>query len=104
MGNITDVDVEQKWSVKVFPIVFPPLIVFYSNAQKPCATCAKSHRLAVAANPTLAGTEPECTFDEFTPDNPPPPPEGPRAKYQRLESRISACRLLFAPRLVLTKL
>ncbi|QRV76597.1 Fungal specific transcription factor domain [Ceratobasidium sp. AG-Ba] len=59
------------------------------NAQKPCATCTKSHRLAVAANPTLAGTEPECTFDEFSAENPPPPPEGPRAKYQRLENRIN---------------
>lgn len=64
------------------------------NAQKPCATCTKSHRLAVAANPTLAGTEPECTFDEFTPDNPPPPPEGPRAKYQRLENRINELEAL----------
>ncbi|KAG8729362.1 hypothetical protein FRC12_021031, partial [Ceratobasidium sp. 428] len=64
------------------------------NAQKPCATCAKSHRLAVAANPTLAGTEPECTFDEFTSDNPPPVPEGPRAKYQRLESRINELEAL----------
>ncbi|KAF8609570.1 hypothetical protein BDV93DRAFT_148252 [Ceratobasidium sp. AG-I] len=64
------------------------------NAQKPCATCAKSHRLAVAANPTLVGTEPECTFDEFTPENPPPPPEGPRAKYQRLENRINELEAL----------
>ncbi|CAE6528636.1 unnamed protein product [Rhizoctonia solani] len=60
-----------------------------SNAQKPCATCAKSHRLAVASNPALSGTEAECTYDEFTPENPPPPPEGPRAKYQRLEARIN---------------
>ncbi|KAH7344812.1 hypothetical protein B0J17DRAFT_16130 [Rhizoctonia solani] len=59
------------------------------NAQKPCATCAKSHRLAVASNPALSGTQPECTYDEFTPENPPPVPEGPRAKYQRLEARIN---------------
>ncbi|KAG9100135.1 hypothetical protein FRC06_004493 [Ceratobasidium sp. 370] len=75
----------------VFPGL-PPMSK--ANAQKPCATCAKSHRLAVAANPTLAGTEPECTFDEFTPDNPPPAPEGPRAKYQRLENRINELEAL----------
>ncbi|QRV91433.1 Fungal specific transcription factor domain [Ceratobasidium sp. AG-Ba] len=56
------------------------------NAQKPCATCTKSHRLAVAANPTLAGTEPECTFDEFSAENPPPPPEGP--EQNELESLL----------------
>lgn len=64
------------------------------NAQKPCATCAKSHKLAVASNPTLAGTEPECTYDEFTPEHPPPVPEGPRAKYQRLENRINELEAL----------
>ncbi|EUC65156.1 fungal Zn, 2-cys(6) binuclear cluster domain protein, partial [Rhizoctonia solani AG-3 Rhs1AP] len=64
------------------------------NAQKPCATCAKSHRLAVASNPALSGTEAECTYDEFTPENPPPPPEGPRAKYQRLEARINELEAL----------
>ncbi|CAE6458019.1 unnamed protein product [Rhizoctonia solani] len=64
------------------------------NAQKPCATCAKSHRLAVASNPALSGTEPECTYDEFTPENPPPVPEGPRAKYQRLEARINELETL----------
>ncbi|KAF8708203.1 Fungal specific transcription factor domain, partial [Rhizoctonia solani] len=65
-----------------------------SNAQKPCATCEKSHRLAVASNPALNGTEPECTYDEFTPENPPPVPEGPRAKYQRLEARINELETL----------
>ncbi|CUA76885.1 Glutamate-ammonia-ligase adenylyltransferase [Rhizoctonia solani] len=64
------------------------------NAQKPCATCAKSHRLAVASNPALSGTEAECTYDEFTPENPPPVPEGPRAKYQRLEARINELETL----------
>ncbi|KAJ1311249.1 hypothetical protein OPQ81_009748 [Rhizoctonia solani] len=64
------------------------------NAQKPCATCAKSHRLAVASNPALNGTQPECTYDEFTPENPPPVPEGPRAKYQRLEARINELETL----------
>lgn len=49
----------------------------------------------MAANPTLVGTEPECTFDEFTPENPPPPPEGPKAKYQRLENRISTTQSIY---------
>ncbi|CAE6411939.1 unnamed protein product [Rhizoctonia solani] len=64
------------------------------NAQKPCATCEKSHRLAVASNPALSGTEAECTYDEFTTENPPPVPEGPRAKYQRLEARINELETL----------
>ncbi|CAE6385679.1 unnamed protein product [Rhizoctonia solani] len=57
----------------------------FSDAQKPCSSCVKSHRFAVFGNPDLLLTEPECTYDNVT-------SEGisakPRTKYQALEGRI----------------
>ncbi|KAF8609822.1 hypothetical protein BDV93DRAFT_518584 [Ceratobasidium sp. AG-I] len=62
------------------------------DGQKPCSTCVKSHRFAIATNHALPDTEPECTFDEVNPDG--TVPRRPRAKYTALEDRIGELEAL----------
>lgn len=58
-----------------------------SDLQKPCSTCAKSHRFAIATKQVLPEAELECTYDEVDPDR--AVARRPRAKYTVLENKIS---------------
>ncbi|KDN43530.1 hypothetical protein RSAG8_06119, partial [Rhizoctonia solani AG-8 WAC10335] len=67
------------------------------DAQKPCSTCVRSHRFAFSSNPTLLHTEPECTYDDLTPEG--TPVAKPRTKYKILEDKIGELESLLKQQL-----
>ncbi|KIL70734.1 hypothetical protein M378DRAFT_194984 [Amanita muscaria Koide BX008] len=65
------------------------------DAQKPsCSTCIRSHNHTIVHAPpgTPLPPKPTCTYDEVTETN--IPAEGPKNKYERLESRINELEAL----------
>ncbi|PCH33848.1 hypothetical protein WOLCODRAFT_94323 [Wolfiporia cocos MD-104 SS10] len=66
------------------------------DAKRPCTTCERSHRYQVAHAP--AGSElpphPDCTYDEVTETDSSDPFENPKARFERLESRINELETL----------
>ncbi|TFK57184.1 hypothetical protein OE88DRAFT_1650806 [Heliocybe sulcata] len=61
------------------------------DAKRPCSTCIRSHAHAVSHAP--AGVDvpasPDCTYDEVVAEVSTPTSEGPKSRYERLESRIN---------------
>ncbi|KAJ3750260.1 hypothetical protein DFH05DRAFT_1466621 [Lentinula detonsa] len=64
------------------------------DAKRPCSTCVRSHKHAIAHSPagTVHPAEPECTFDEPLELN--TGADGPRTKYEKLENRIAELEAL----------
>lgn len=65
------------------------------DAQRPCSTCLRSHSHAVSHAPPGAQLPavPECTFDEVA-DPTSPSSDGPKNRYEKLESRINELETL----------
>ncbi|KAF5390304.1 hypothetical protein D9757_002838 [Collybiopsis confluens] len=66
----------------------------FSDAKRPCSTCVRSHKHAIAHSPagTVHPPEPECTFDEPLELN--TGMDGPKTKYEKLENRIAELEAL----------
>ncbi|KZS96186.1 hypothetical protein SISNIDRAFT_548277 [Sistotremastrum niveocremeum HHB9708] len=71
-------------------IEFTSKRIQYSDATKPCATCRRSHKNALAhAEPgVVVPPEPVCTYDEATTTHA-STHDGPKSRYERLENRIN---------------
>ncbi|KAF8622905.1 hypothetical protein AX15_006667 [Amanita polypyramis BW_CC] len=65
-----------------------------SDAQRPCSTCIRSHNHTISHAPPGASlpAEPVCTYDEVAESS--MQSEGPKNKYERLESRINELEAL----------
>ncbi|KIK71105.1 hypothetical protein GYMLUDRAFT_33231 [Collybiopsis luxurians FD-317 M1] len=65
-----------------------------SDAKRPCSTCVRSHKHAIAHSPagTVHPPQPECTFDEPLELN--TGIDGPKTKYEKLENRIAELEAL----------